>query len=165
MDGDNNSDTYPAISDSRITSHVQSICSKSSRCIDTFVIYLNGPTTKNGDLVLWDWDKDKKAIDSEILTVEELVSSLRHCNAKNVLIIADQNYAGHLIDHVQRQRASGRKSFMKVHILTATDKGSYAWKRDFTQMFIKLDNDMIGNAGQVTKPNSRRISSIAEVSK
>jgi len=162
VDGDKKADTVPAVDVSTITRQVKSVCSKFTTCIDTFVIYLNGPTTKNGDLLLWDWNGDGKASNSEILSIAELILPLKDCNAKNVLIIADQNYAGHLIDHVDRGRDTG--NYKNVHVITATNRGSYSWGRDFTKMFIKLDNDMI-DKGYVETPNARRISSIAEVSR
>uniref|UniRef100_A0A069DNE7 Putative cnidarian restricted protein n=1 Tax=Clytia hemisphaerica TaxID=252671 RepID=A0A069DNE7_9CNID len=62
LDGDLKAkETVPAVDALTITRHVRSVCSRNTKCIDTFVIYLNGPTTKNGDLLLWDWNADGKA--------------------------------------------------------------------------------------------------------
>ena len=145
-----------------ITRHVRSVCSRDVKCIDTFVIYLNGPTTKNGDLLLWDWNTDGKASRSEILTIDELLYPIQNCNAKNYLLIADQNYAGHVIEYVELGRKLKKRNFEKITVLTASNKNSYTWKRDFTKMFIRLDNNMIDDP-KVSSPTARRISSIAKV--
>lgn len=128
------------------------------------MIYLNGPTTKSGDLLLWDWNADGKASRSEILTIDELLYPIQNCNAKNYLLIADQNYAGHVIAYVELGRKLKKRNFEKITVLTASNKNSYTWKRDFTKMFIRLDNNMIDDP-TMSSPTARRISSIAKVLK
>ena len=157
--------TTPAVDALTITRHVRAVCSRDVKCIDTFVIYLNGPTTKSGDLLLWDWNADGKASRSEILTIEELLYPIQNCNAKNYLLVADQNYAGHLVEYVQLGRKLKRRNFDKITVLTASNKNSYTWKRDFTKMFVQLDNSLIDEktTSHQAKPSARRISSIAEV--
>ena len=155
---DGNPETKDSVraSKSRITDHIESVCRKSSRCIDTLVIYLNGPTLPNGDMLMWDRNSDGSASASEILTIKELLNPFKKCGAKHFLIIADQNYAGHIIDEVKTGVKLRYKNFGKIHVVSASTKRSWAWDRSFTKKFIEYDNFDSGTS-------SRKISDIVKV--
>lgn len=154
-------DTIPAVDASSIIQHVKGVCSKDTKCIDTLVMYLNGPVTENGDLLLWDWNQDGVVGSAEKLSVKDLLEQFRDCNAKNYLLIVDQNFAGHFIEHVKKGRALKYKNFEKIHVLTASNKQSLSWKRNFTKSFIEYDNNHIDSKNAQTF--ARRISYIAKV--
>lgn len=154
-------DTIPAVDASSILQHVKEVCSKDTKCIDTFVMYFNGPVTRSGDLLLWDWNQDGVVSSTETLSVKDLLAQFQDCNAKNYLLIVDQNFAGHFIDHVKQGRALKYRNFEKIHVLTASNKKSLSWKRDFTEKFIEYDNNHIDSKDAPTF--ARRISYIAKV--
>lgn len=154
-------DTIPAVDASSIVQHVKEVCSKDTKCIDTFVIYLNGPATSSGDLLLWDFNQDGVVGTTETLSISNLLAPLRDCNAKNYLLIVDQNFAGHFIEHVKKGRALKYRNFENIHVLTASNKQSLSWKRDFTEKFIEYDNNHIDSQDAPTF--ARRISYIAKV--
>lgn len=154
-------DTVPAIDASTIVQHVKDVCSKDTQCIDTFVVYLNGPATKDGNILLWDWNQDGSAGNTEVLSIKDLLAPLKNCNAKNFLFIVDQNFAGHFIDQVKQGRKSNLRNFDKIHVLTASNKNTYSWSRDFTRKFIEYDNNHIDS--KYAKTFARKISSIAKV--
>ena len=133
-------DTVPATEAGGILSHIGDICRISSACIDSFVIYLNGPTMMNGNMLLWDRNRDGIADGTEILKVKQLLEVLEDCNASWITIIADQNYAGHLVDRIRDLRE--RQVYMvleKLSVYTSSTKRSYTWDRDFTKNWIQRD--------------------------
>ncbi|XP_057293429.1 uncharacterized protein LOC130622051 isoform X1 [Hydractinia symbiolongicarpus] len=151
-------DTYPATDANAIIDHIKKVCTKRPQCIDTFVLYLNGPALPNGNIMLWDRDSDGKAAKAEIIEIPKLLEPLKTCNAKNFLIIADQNYAGHIIGEVVTQKNLGYDNFKRVHVIAASTRRSYSWGRDFTKKFIELDNVHIDS--RVDTSPSRKISLI-----
>lgn len=112
--------------------------------------------------MLWDRDSDGKAAKAEIIEIPKLLEPLRTCSAKNFLIIADQNYAGHIIGEVLTQKELGYDNFKRVHVIAASTRKSYSWGRDFTKKFIELDNVHIDS--RVDTSPSRKISLIYKVS-
>ena len=143
--------------------HIEDVCKKSRQCIDTLVLYLNGPTLKaNGDLLLWDHNADGIYSETETIKLVDLLAPLRRCGAKNYLVIADQNYAGRIITEVERGRALGYRNFNKIHVVTASSERSYTWKRSFTKNFIHHDNILFDRRVNETGP-TRRIKDIFKV--
>lgn len=142
--------------------HIEHICRKSRQCIDTFVLYLNGPTLKNkGDLLLWDHNADGSYSDTETIKLNELLAPLRRCGAKNYIIIADQNYAGRIIRLVKKGRLAGYRNFNKIHVITASSEMSYSWKSSFTENFILHDN--VNMDSPFERASTRRIADIYKV--
>lgn len=134
-------DTVPATEAGGILSHIGDICRISPDCIDSFVIYLNGPTLMNGNMLLWDRNRDGIADGTEVLKVRQLLETLEDCNASWITIIADQNYAGHLVDRIRDLRGrKANKVFEKISVYTSSTKRSYTWNRDFTMKWIERDN-------------------------
>ncbi len=130
----------PATEAGGILSHITDICRISTRCIDTFLLYLNGPTMMNGNMLLWDRNRDGIADGTEILKVRQLLEALKNCNASWITIIADQNYAGHLLDRIRDLRARNEDIFKRISVYASTTKKSYTWNRDFTKYWIQRDN-------------------------
>ncbi len=133
-------DTVPATEAGGILSHISDICKIQSKCIDTFIIYLNGPTMMNGNMLLWDRNRDGIADGTEILKVRQLLEALKNCNASWITIIADQNYAGHLLDRIRDLRTRNVNAFKRISVYASSTKRSYTWNRDFTTKWIKRDN-------------------------
>ena len=95
----------------------------------------------NGNMLLWDRNRDGIADGTEILKVKQLLETLEDCNASWITIIADQNYAGHLVDRIRDLRArEANKVFEKISVYTSSTKRSYTWDRDFTKKWIERDN-------------------------
>ena len=131
----------PATEASGILTYIGDICRISPECIDSFVIYLNGPTMMNGNMLLWDRNRDGIADGTEILKVKQLLDALEDCNASWITIIADQNYAGHLVDRIRDLRGrQGSLVLRKLSVYTSSTKRSYTWDRDFTTTWIQRDN-------------------------
>ena len=131
----------PATEAGGILSHIGDICKISSECIDSFVIYLNGPTLMNGNMLLWDRNRDGVADGTEILKVRQLLGTLEDCNASWITIIADQNYAGHLVDRIRDLRSRrANQVFEKISVYASSTKRSYTWDRSFTRYWIARDN-------------------------
>ena len=156
-------DTYPATESTGVMNHIEHICRKRRQCIDTFVIYLNGPTLKkNGNLLLWDHNADGSNSDTETIKIADLLAPIRRCGAKNYLIIADQNYAGRIIAEVEKGRRKNYRNFRNIHVVTASSSHSYSWRRTFTKAFILYDNVYIDSANETA--STRRIADIYRVS-
>jgi len=133
-------ETEPAVESSKIVNHIkEEICTQKSRCVDTLTLYLNGPTFQNGDILLWDRNRDGHATDLEVLKLDDLLKPLGNCGARNIIIIADQNYAGHIISKILNLRKTN-SNYDKVHVITASSKRSWSYSRDFTKGLIQYDN-------------------------
>ncbi|XP_012566880.1 uncharacterized protein LOC100214463 isoform X1 [Hydra vulgaris] len=150
LDGNpNTQDTLPADDSNVISNHLKHVCELNEHCIDTLTIYLNGPTLRNGDILLWDKNKDGTASDFGKLSINKLLSPLENCGAKDIIIIADQNHAGHIIDEVTKGRKRGIKNFNNIFVIASSAKDTYTYKRDFTQKFIQLDNVHIDSSTSI----------------
>ena len=125
------------------------------------MIYLNGPTLRNGDILLWDKNEDRSASDFGKLSISKLLTPLENCGAKNIIIIADQNHAGHVIDEVSKGRSRGIKNFNKIFVIASSAKDTYTYKRDFTQKFIQQDNVYIDSSKSTA--TSRLLINISKV--
>lgn len=95
----------------------------------------------NGNMLLWDRNRDGIADGTEILKVRQLLGTLAGCSATWITIIADQNYAGHLVDRIRDLRArKANPVFEKISVYTSTTKRSYTWDRYFTKTWVERDN-------------------------
>ncbi|XP_067127316.1 uncharacterized protein [Centruroides vittatus] len=71
-----------------------------SVCLDTLLIYLNSPATRNGSSLLWDADGDGKVDPDEEYSAAELSSDLDNCRAGRVLLLLDQSFSDRLVDAI-----------------------------------------------------------------
>ena len=96
---------------------------------------------QNGNMLLWDRNRDGIADGAEILKVRQLLQTLKNCNASWITIIADQNYAGHLLDRIRDLRTRKvNPIFERISVYASATKRSYTWNRDFTKKWIERDN-------------------------
>lgn len=95
----------------------------------------------NGNMLLWDRNRDGIADGTEVLKVRQLLEALEDCNASWITIIADQNYAGHLVDRMRDLRVRrANKVFEKLSVYASSTKRSYTWDRHFTTTWIEKDS-------------------------
>ena len=153
-------ETFPAFSSSKIIRHLKYICQRKHRCVDTITVYLNGPTFLNGDILLWDRNRDGRATDMEVLTIDELLTPFGNCGARNVLLLADQNYAGNIVNRIRKLRNKSSQ-YNNVHVITASSKKSLSYERTFTEEFIKRDNVWIDDRSATAQ--ARQIKHIFKV--
>ena len=137
-------ETVPATEAAGILSYISNICTRGPQCVDTLVIYLNGPAMMNGNMLLWDRNGDGIADGTEILRIRQILERLKNCSATWVNIIADQNYAGHLVDKIREEKLRHSDStdsiYHKISVYTSTTKRSYSWGNEFTRKWIQTDN-------------------------
>ena len=60
LDGSTYHHGLPANNKTAVRSHILSLCRSVFQCADSFVIYLNGPTTSDGSILLWDNNRNGK---------------------------------------------------------------------------------------------------------
>lgn len=85
----NNGDYFASAMKTALRGHIRSTCDN-RHCADTFFIYLNNPTTFEGDFLLWDMDGNGMADELEVYTVKEFLSDLAGCEAKRVVVLVEQ---------------------------------------------------------------------------
>ncbi|XP_055936942.1 uncharacterized protein LOC129966528 isoform X1 [Argiope bruennichi] len=142
-----NDEVFPAAFKLTMRYHIRKIC-QTMHCADSFVIYLNSPTTNEGSSLLWDIDRNGQADDSEIYTIRELLQDTQDCMAQQLYIIADQNFSGkliHALEHSSRHQnvmafASGREH-------------EYSWNGDFTTQWTAYNSkqDCIAETHEAVK--------------
>ncbi|ODM92817.1 hypothetical protein Ocin01_13863 [Orchesella cincta] len=80
--------------------HLRTIC-ETRHCADTLYIYLNNPTTIEGDMLLWDADYNGQVDELEIYTVKEFLSDILGCEARRVILVVDQSNSDILLSSLK----------------------------------------------------------------
>ncbi|CAL8113367.1 unnamed protein product [Orchesella dallaii] len=80
--------------------HLRTIC-ETRHCADTLYIYLNNPTTIEGDMLLWDTDYNGMVDELEIYTVKEFLSDILGCEARRVILVVDQSNSDILLSSLK----------------------------------------------------------------
>ncbi|PRD26930.1 UNVERIFIED_CONTAM: hypothetical protein NCL1_36746 [Trichonephila clavipes] len=106
--------------------YIRKLC-RSSLCADSFVIYLNSPTTSDGTSLLWDIDRNGLIDKNEVYTIRELLHDTQHCMAQQLYIIADQNFSGKLVHALEHSSKHNN-----VMAFASGHEHEYSWNGDFT---------------------------------
>lgn len=83
-------DYFSSAMKTALRGHIRTTCDN-RHCADTLFIYLNNPTTFEGDFLLWDVDRNGIADELETYTVKEFLSDLAGCEAKRVVVMVEQS--------------------------------------------------------------------------
>ncbi|CAM1307787.1 Uncharacterised protein g4688 [Pycnogonum litorale] len=124
--GDKNHQVYPVAKKSAMRYHINKMCN-SAHCVDSFVMYVNGPATHDGSILLWDVDSNGIVGTYEKYTVDELMEDLEECLARRIFIVADYSYSGRL--------AAGFESSSKhknVQVFASGRPSEYSYRSEFT---------------------------------
>ncbi|CAB3368085.1 Hypothetical predicted protein [Cloeon dipterum] len=123
---------YSSILKESFKKHLRTLCN-TKPCVETLVLYLNSPTLPNGNSLLWDADKNGEASPEEQFTVDEMLSSLQDCSAKQVVLLVDQSYSGVFT----KKQSKNRKLRSNVIIVTSTSERQAAFGSDFRKYWSK----------------------------
>ncbi|KAK2709936.1 uncharacterized protein LOC136027444 [Artemia franciscana] len=113
---------YPSALKLALRYHTRTLCS-TSHCVDSLVIYLSSPTRSDGAMYLWDSDGNGIADETEVYLIREFLRDIQDCQARHLVIIADQTQAGILVDIIAKSKkhknaivlASGRPSQISMN--------------------------------------------------
>ncbi|XP_076819417.1 uncharacterized protein LOC143465133 [Clavelina lepadiformis] len=135
--------TSPASNKAAVRNHISTLC-HSALCVDSLVIFLNGPATSNGALLLKDINKNGVADTNELYGVNEILADVAQCDANHLFIFVDQSYSG-AMTLALRQRihddefaAERRSTWNRVVLLTSGDAWEWSWYRDATEHWSNL---------------------------
>ncbi|XP_064456265.1 uncharacterized protein LOC135367087 [Ornithodoros turicata] len=132
--GDENQVLYPSALKLTFRYHLQRMC-QSSRCVDSLFLYLNSPVLLDGSSLLWDVDGNGQADEEETYTIKELLFDLKNCSARQVILLADQNFSGELAKAFARS-----KSHNNVIFFGSTQKDEYAWRSELTRHWTSSEH-------------------------
>ncbi|GFU55336.1 uncharacterized protein NPIL_263371 [Nephila pilipes] len=127
--------------------HIRKLC-RSALCADSFVIYLNSPTTSDGTSLLWDIDRNGLIDKNEVYTIRELLFDTQNCMAQQLYIIADQNFSGKLIQALEHST-----KHHKVAAFVSGQEHEYSWNGDFTAQWAMntRNQDCISDTNNAVK--------------
>ncbi|XP_013417876.1 uncharacterized protein LOC106178982, partial [Lingula anatina] len=123
-------EVFPAAMKLAMRFHMRKLC-ENPHCVDSLVLYMNSPTKNDGTSLLWDIDQDGKSEESERYRIEELLSDLRSCAARQVHVIVDQSYAGELARAFRRSR-----EHRNVVVYASGKDGEYSYGNEYTQHWV-----------------------------
>ncbi|CAH1790035.1 unnamed protein product [Owenia fusiformis] len=132
--GEESQDIHPAAMKLAMRYHLQRMCT-SLHCVESLVLYLNSPATADGSSLLWDVDKNGIASENERYTVEELLSDLTDCQARQVHLIVDQSYSGNIAQEVQKS-----KHHRNVIVYASGSEHEYSWLDDYTHYWVTANH-------------------------
>ncbi|XP_005094755.2 uncharacterized protein LOC101864447 [Aplysia californica] len=156
---------HPAAMKLALRYHLQRMCA-SPHCVDSLALYLNGPATHHGNMLLWDVNFNGMAEEEERYTVEELLSDLADCAARQVFLLVDQSYSGE-ISHALRSSTSHEN----VLVISSGKGFQYSYNSELTRYwsgqndtracvtdiykssldFIEKSTPLMSNPGKVEK--------------
>ncbi|XP_077973961.1 uncharacterized protein LOC144429658 [Styela clava] len=114
----------PATEKSAIRHHISTLCS-SEFCVDSFVIYLNGPSTSDGAILLWDKNGDGLVDTEESYTAQEVISDVTGCAANQVILMVDQSYSDAVVSELKYLRKRTNQ-LDNVVLMTNGESSEYA---------------------------------------
>ncbi|XP_074659543.1 uncharacterized protein LOC141912224 [Tubulanus polymorphus] len=134
-ESDENLEIHPAAMKLAMRYHIKKMC-VTPHCVDSLVIYLNNPGLSDGTSLLWDANSDGIMEEHERYSVEELLSDLDGCTARQVHLIADQSYSGEIARAFQKSTAS----HANVIVFASGSDNEYSWASDFTEHWASYDH-------------------------
>ncbi|KAM7303066.1 uncharacterized protein ISCGN_018574 [Ixodes scapularis] len=134
VSGDADDILYPSALKLALRYHLQRLC-LTSHCADSLFVYLNSPTFSDGSSLLWDVDGNGQADEEEIYSIRELLFDLKNCSAKQVVVVADQNFSGELARAFARSKHHGNVLFFG-----SSQKEEYSWRSELTRHWTAYDH-------------------------
>ncbi|KAL1464942.1 hypothetical protein WDU94_004543 [Cyamophila willieti] len=141
-----------------IRNHLQYLCEK-SRCSDTLYIHLRTLTQPDGSMILWDSNGNGKFDDSEIYRPMEFLDDISSCNARRVIVVADQSFSAGLVNTANDYSSFYNTSLGNAMIFPSTlDWG----RRDnlwLSELFIHTDHirTCLEKLGEVSFPDRKKL--------
>ncbi|KAI5749754.1 hypothetical protein M8J76_009955 [Diaphorina citri] len=122
-----------------IRNHLQYLCEK-SHCSDTLYIYLRTLTLPDGSMVLWDTNSNGKFDEGEIYRPMEFLDDISSCNAKRVIVVADQSFSAGLVTTAKDYSSFYNTSLGNVMIFPSTLDWSRRDNQWLSELFLHSDH-------------------------
>ena len=127
-----------------MSKYIKGLCRAHSSCVDTFTLYLTGPSNSDGSLLFWDTTgKGLMTENGMLYTPKELFDDLKNCSAKRIFIVADYSYAGVMMNKMKSRMLRHRRHFRNVLVMSSASVGEYSLGSDFT--FALINQSRTGN--------------------
>ena len=123
-----------------VKEYIKKLC-RPSKCVDTFTLYLTGPSNSDGSLLFWDGDKAGITEEHEMYTPKELLEDVKNCSARRLFIVADYSYSGAMINRLKSRIRRHPEQFRNLVAISSASWGEYAWRSDFTDAFVKHNKE------------------------
>lgn len=118
-----------------VKEHIKQLC-RSLFCVDTFTLYLTGPSNSDGALMFRDRG-DGITEDSELYTPKQILEDIKNCSARRIFLVADYSYSGAMINRLRNRIKRHPDQFRNIMAISSTGWGEYARRSDFTDAFVK----------------------------
>ncbi|GAB6027493.1 hypothetical protein CHUAL_001745 [Chamberlinius hualienensis] len=122
-----NQTVFPSAMKVAFRNYIQHVC-QAPLCVDSLVIYLNNPITRDGHMLLWDIDDNGQMDSTEYYTLKEFYSDVNNCNAHQVYIFADQSYSGHLVNYFAQSNQNAN-----IIVMGSGTEDDYSYNNEFTK--------------------------------
>lgn len=124
-----------------VRNHLRTMCR--SECVDSLVLYLNGPTLADGSMLFWDENGNGKVDLDERYSVKELVDDVADCHASQLVILAQQGHAHELARELVLR--FGEEADEKRLLISAVDDSAIARRWSQLQPHQSLVNLLDGD--------------------
>lgn len=115
--------------------YIRKLC-RSSLCVDTFTLYLTGPSKSDGSLLFWD-NGNGLTETSEIYSPRELLEDVKNCSARRLFIVADYSYSGAMIEKIKTRMDRHPAQYRNLMAISSTLWNQSSWRSDFAEAFVK----------------------------